>query len=90
MCLNEGGFPAFTKSRVPFTYNGFTMTYLLEIKKEYALPLLEVLRQQEAIELHENLEQLSNQHPVQTGINFDLLKLDTSGFKFNREEANER
>lgn len=66
------------------------MTYLLEIKKDYALPLLEVLQQQEAIEL-----KISDKEPLaetQSGRKrtFTALRLDTRGFKFNREEANER
>ena len=66
------------------------MTYLLEIKKEYALPLLEVLQQQEAILLRENPATAAEASKAERKINFDLLKLDTRGFKFNREEANER
>jgi hypothetical protein len=66
----------------------FAMTYLLEIKKEYALPLLEVLQQQEAIELKPSAEL---QTPV-TGKKrmFDAISVSTKGFRFNREEANER
>ena len=63
------------------------MTYLLELKKEYALPILEVLQQQDAITLQLADENAEKQHRK---INFDLLKLDTRGYKFNRDEANER
>ena len=63
------------------------MTYLLEIKKDYALPLLEVLQQQQAIELHEATAETNKS---KRKIDFSLLQLDTRGFKFNREEANER
>ena len=65
------------------------MTYLLEIKKDYALPLLEVLQQQQAIELHETLT-APETGKAERKIDFSLLQLDTRGFKFNREEANER
>lgn len=64
------------------------MTYLLEIKKDYALPLLEVLLQQQAIEL-KPAEAETAPKPVRTRT-YDALRLDTRGFKFNREEANER
>ena len=65
------------------------MTYILEIKKEYALPLLEVLQQQEAIELKPSPDAAtgSRQPQIRT---FNALSLDTRGFKFNRAEANER
>ena len=65
------------------------MTYLLEIKKDYALPLLEVLQQQQAIELHEATT-TAETNKSKRKIDFSLLQLDTRGFKFNREEANER
>lgn len=65
------------------------MTYLLEIKKDYALPLLEVLQQQDAIELRET-PALSDAREAARKIDFSLLQLDTRGFTFNREEANER
>ena len=64
------------------------MTYTLEIKKDYALALLEVLQEQEAIELKPS-EEISSQQPARLRT-FDALRLDTRGFKFNREEANER
>lgn len=64
------------------------MTYLLEIKKEYALPLLEVLQQQEAIEL--KLSDGTQPLAVHSKRRFDAISVSTKGFKFNREEANER
>lgn len=64
------------------------MTYLVEIKKDYALPLLEVLQQQEAIELKQSPEQPSTEPPRRRL--FDAISVSTKGFKFNREEANER
>ena len=68
------------------------MTYLVEIKKDYALPLLKVLEQQQAIELKisNNTAIASAQAEPVRKRTFDALKLDTRGFKFNREEANER
>lgn len=66
------------------------MTYLLEIKKDYALPLLEVLQQQEAIELKLSDEALPIKPQPARKLTFDALRLDTRGFKFDREEANER
>lgn len=67
------------------------MTYLLEIKKDYALPLLEVLQQQDAIELKPSEEPVApaEPRPVRKRT-FDAISVSTRGFKFNREEANER
>ena len=66
------------------------MTYLLELKKEYALPILEVLQQQEAITLQPADENAEKQALPKKSLDFSALQLDTRGYKFNREEANER
>lgn len=66
------------------------MTYLVEIKKDYALPLLEVLQQQDAIVLHKNPAAPAEAGAAERKIDFSLLQLDTRGFKFDRDEANER
>ncbi len=64
------------------------MTYTLEIKKDYALPLLKVLEQQEAIELKPADNAVMREPGRQR--RFDAISVSTKGFKFNREEANER
>ena len=64
------------------------MTYTLEIKKDYALPLLEVLQQQEAIAFAPADNAVTREHGRKR--RFDAISVSTKGFKFNREEANER
>lgn len=65
------------------------MTYTLEIKKEYALPLLKVLEEQQAIEL-KPAEEAAAPEPALRRPTFDAIRVSTKGFKFNRDEANER
>ena len=67
------------------------MTYLLELRKEYALPILEVLQQQEAITLQLAAENAEKQTPPKKkSLNFSAFQFDTRGYEFNREETNER
>ncbi|MBC8081784.1 MAG: hypothetical protein H7Z21_01110 [Hymenobacter sp.] len=62
------------------------MIYTVELKNEHALRSLGELEQLGVLTIQV-------QAPVsqtKRKINFDLIQLDTRGFKFNREEANER
>ncbi len=68
------------------------MTYTVELKNEHALRLLEELEQLGVLTIQEKGDQGTPASAVRTPIQrtFDAIQLDTRGFKFNRDEANER
>ncbi len=65
-----------------------TMTFTVEILDKHALNVLRELEQMRVIRL---LHQQAKPAIAATGKKeFKATRLDTRGFKFNREEANER
>lgn len=65
------------------------MIYTVEILNEHALNLLRELERLKII----RLRQVNNGSDVQTQARlkeFKAVQIDTQGFKFNRDEANER
>ncbi len=68
------------------------MTVTVELKNEHALRLLEELEQLGALTIQdrpEHRQPVTGPRPVAERT-FTAIQLDTRGFKFNREEANER
>ncbi len=65
------------------------MTLVIEILHSRALDLLRALESLQVIRLREEKRLVFDQKnkPVRT---FEAISLDTRGFRFNREEANER
>ncbi|GAB4420736.1 MAG: hypothetical protein OHK0039_34700 [Bacteroidia bacterium] len=65
------------------------MTLIVEILHSRALDLLHVLESLQVIRLREATPLAANleNRPVRT---FEAISLDTRGFRFDREEANER
>lgn len=61
------------------------MTFTVELKKDYALRILEDLQLLDAI----TLRQEPTARPAKERT-FKALSVSTKGFRFNREEANER
>jgi hypothetical protein len=59
-------------------------TLTIEIKKDYALRILEDLQTLEAISFLKPKKHSSKKR------SFEAISIATKGFKFNREEANER
>ena len=63
------------------------MTFTVEILNEHAINLLRELEQMQVIRLYQiNGGSRSKSKKKE----FKAIKLDTTGFRFNREEANER
>ena len=62
-------------------------TVVVDLNHEYARRLLEDLQLLGAITIHPATADTSIGRRPAT---FDAIRLDTRGFKFNREEANER
>lgn len=58
-------------------------TLLVEVKDKSAIEVLEALEKTKLIKLTKKKDKKKFK-------TFDRVKLDTRGFKFNREEANER
>jgi len=58
-------------------------TVSIDVPKNYKEKMLKII----AFTKDEELDEDGFQHKVAT---FDALSLDTKGFKFNRDEANER
>jgi hypothetical protein len=59
-------------------------TLTIEIKKDYALRILEDLQTMDAISFLKPKNRASKKR------SFEAISISTRGFKFNREEANER
>lgn len=64
------------------------MTYTVEILDSHALNLLRELEQMKVIRL--SSQNKKEQKLTARKKEFKTIHLDTRGFKFNREEANER
>ena len=64
------------------------MTYTVEILDDHALNLLRELEQMKVIRL--SAQNKKEQKSTARKKEFKAIGLDTRGFKFNREEANER
>jgi hypothetical protein len=64
------------------------MTFTIEVFDNHALNLLRELEKMNIIRLIQQGEKQSATKPLKK--EFKAIKLDTRGFKFNREEANER
>lgn len=65
------------------------MTYTVELKNEHALRLLEELEQLGVLTIQG--KQIAAEASTSPGIKtFNAVQLDTRGYKFNRDEANER
>jgi hypothetical protein len=65
------------------------MTYTVELKNEHALRLLEELEQLGVLTIQDKKQEQPASHSP-TERTFNAIQLDTRGFKFNRNEANER
>lgn len=61
------------------------MTFTVELKKDYALRILEDLQELDAIRFRP-----SPQHEVGKPRTFQAISISTKGFSFDRDEANER
>ncbi|UYZ64997.1 hypothetical protein [Hymenobacter weizhouensis] len=67
------------------------MTYTVELKNEHALRLLEELEQLGVLTIQTHDSQSTEADSRALGTKkFTAVQLDTRGFKFNRDEANER
>lgn len=68
------------------------MTYTVELKNEHALRLLEELEQLGVLTIQaqgsQSIDSTGPRPPAER--TFTAVQLDTRGFKFNRDEANER
>ncbi len=64
------------------------MTYTVEILNEHALNFLRALEEMKVIRL--SAQNGKEQKSIAKKKEFKAIRLDTRGFKFNREEANER
>lgn len=58
-------------------------TVIVELKKDHAIDILDALQKMDIIKIVTDLKKKSVK-------SFDAVKLNTKGFKFNRDEANER
>ena len=61
------------------------MTFTVDIKKEYALSVLEGLEKIGAIDLRQ-----LDQKTTRKNKSYEAVKINFNGFHFNRDEANER
>ena len=66
------------------------MTYTVEILDDHALNLLRELEQMKVIRLSAQHQKEQQSTATTRKKEFKAIRLDTQGFKFNREEANER
>lgn len=62
------------------------MTYTVELKNEHALRLLEELEQLGVLTIQDKKQEQPATEPPR----FTAMSYSTKGFKFNRDEANER
>ena len=62
------------------------MTFTVDIKKDYALSVLEGLEKIGAIDL----KQLDQKLTRQRNKSYEAVQINLNGFRFNRDEANER
>lgn len=65
-------------------------TVVVDLNHEHARRLLEDLQLLGAITIHPAASAAADASLGRRPATFDAIRLDTRGFKFNREEANER